>query len=1059
MDAQVENAIEIAWNPTSDQNLKAQAFGFLNQLRSDSSGWQVCLSLFTRSPKPSDIVRHVALEVVNNAVQTRQLDPQSLSFIKDNLMDYIHRTYGPYAVDADRDTVAIQNKVTQTGTYLFTASYASGWKSFFDDFLGLTRAEGDIGRDNAPGVILYLKILNSVYDEIADVLVSRSQDELKRNNELKDLVRERDVRKVVLSWQEILSQWRERDDVIVNLCLKSIGRWVSWIDISLVVNQSLLGQVFQIVGRARPNITEDGGVDKVQNSAIDTLTEMVGKKMKAADKIEMIIFLELGNTIAQLVASPPLHDLRSSALYDSDLAETVAKLVNNATFDIVKTLDTESVDDQTRKRADELLQVFLPFVLRLFSDEFDEICSTVIPSLTDLLTFFRKDALAKGSLAPHYSTMLSPILNAIIAKMKYDETSSWGNEDEKTDEAEFQELRKRLQILQQAIAVVDAPLYIEVLSNLVSNTFESWQQRQGQIDWRDLDLALYEMYLFGELAIRNGGLFSKSKPTSTAAERLVEMMQKMVRSGVASFSHPAIQLQYMEICVRYCAFFENHSDLIPQVLEDFVRFIHHDHIKVKTRSWYLFHRFAKQLRAQLGNVAQTVIESISDLLIIKAELPPEGSGDDDMSSEENDQSADAIFTSQLYLFETIGCISSTSAIPVDKQVLYAQSVMNPLFANMQNHLGPAKNGDERAKLQIHHVIMALGTLARGFSDWMPGNTSTSSTAPANEISEIFGQAGDAILVALESLKSSLDIRGAARSAFSRLIGVLGARILPQLVQWIDGLLSQSSTKDEMATFLRSLDQVVYGFKTEIFDILDSLLSPLLQRVFSGLAEPTTGTDDEIQLIELRRAYLNFLLVILNNDLGSVLVSTANQQTFETIITTLAHFAKDTSDFPTAKLSFSVLTRMSALWGGPDIIPQLPFDSQQPPHKNSSSSSSPPPLPSLSLINTAPNPTPTLPGFDHFMITRFSPLCWALPTHPSFNPKDPQAKQALSEIAALQRVIYAKTGQAFVSWLREVELRGMGVEGEVAEEYLRALGGLDGRGFKAFFQGFVGRKGG
>lgn len=347
-----------------------------------------------------------------------------------------------------------------------------------------------------------------------------------------------------------------------------------------------------------------------------------------------------------------------------------------------------------------------------------------------------------------------------------------------------------------------------------------------------------------------------------------------ISADVASFSHPAIQLQYMEICVRYSSFFEHHAILVPRVLENFVRLVHHNHIKVRTRSWYLFHRFAKHLRAQIGNVAHTVIEAVSDLLPIKAELPQEGSEEENMSSDENDQSADSIFNSQLYLYEAIGCICSTSAVPVDKQVFYVQSIMNPLFADLEAHLDPARNGDERAKLQIHHIVMALGTLARGFSDWSPGNTSSSSSAPAKEISEEFARAAEAILVALESLNSSSDVRTAARFTFSRLLGVLGAGILPQLPRWINGLLSQSSTKDEMAMFLRLLDQVVFGFKTEIFQILDTLLTPFLQRVFVGISEPTTGTDDEIQLAELKREFLNFLLVILNNDLASVLVSTS-----------------------------------------------------------------------------------------------------------------------------------------------------------------------------------------
>lgn len=345
----------------------------------------------------------------------------------------------------------------------------------------------------------------------------------------------------------------------------------------------------------------------------------------------------------------------------------------------------------------------------------------------------------------------------------------------------------------------------------------------------------------------------------------------MMPIDIRSFTHPATQLQFMEICVRYSSFFHHHTHFIPGVLESFLQLAHHPVKKVKTRSWYLFQRLVKQLRQYIGNIAQTVVEALADLLTIQAELPSEGGDGDEMSSEDHDIFADAIFNSQLYLFEAVGIICSTPAISADKQVVYAQSVSNPIFLDMERNLETAKASDERALFQIHHDIMALGTLARGFSDWVPG-TNSPSALPAAEVSDAFGQVSEVILVALESLKASFNIRTAARFAFSRLIGVLGSRILPQLPRWIDGLLTQTSSRDEMALFLRLLDQVIFGFKGETFPILDTLLSPFLQRVFASIADPTTGTDDEIQLAELKREYLNFLLAVLNNDLGAVIIS-------------------------------------------------------------------------------------------------------------------------------------------------------------------------------------------
>jgi exportin-T len=426
------------------------------------------------------------------------------------------RVYGGDAQEPV-DPAHLQNKLTQTLTYLFVFLYKEGWESFIDDFLTLAQ------KDNLPGVIMYLRILGSIHDEIADVMLSRQGNEAKRNNDLKDLVRERDMRKIAASWQDILARYSNQNDSVVESTLKIVGKWVSWIDIHLVINQDMLNLLLPLVGRSKPA----GGEDKVRDVAVDTLTEVVAKKMKASDKIEMISFLNLREIVTQLLASAPLQEWKGTPRYDNDLAEAVAKLVNTIMTDVVRVLEDNKVETDTRAKAEQLLQDFLPSLLRLFSDEYDEVCSTVIPSLTDLLTFLRK----VGTLPPSYAGMLHPILSAIVLKMRYDETSNWGNEDEQTDEAEFQDLRKKLQILQKSVASVDENLCIEFLSELVANMFATLEQQGPQMDWRDLDLALHEIYLFGELALPNMGLAQKSQPNTIAAERLAVMMSKMVESG------------------------------------------------------------------------------------------------------------------------------------------------------------------------------------------------------------------------------------------------------------------------------------------------------------------------------------------------------------------------------------------------------------------------------------------------------------------------------------------------------------------------------------------------
>lgn len=464
-------------------------------------------------------MRLVCLEVVNYAVHTQGLDAASLSYLKDTLVQYVRQTYGPDRTQ-EPDPVHLQNKLTQTLTYLFVFLYQDGWQSFLDDFLELAGLSPE--RENVQGVTFYLRVLSSVHDEIADMLLSRENDETKRNTALKDQLRGQDVYRIADSWKVLLVRY-SNNDLVVELVLKVIAKWVSWMDISLVVSQDMLNLLLPLVGRI-PNAGSD---DKVRDTAIDTLTQIAGKKMRRQDKIEMISFLNLQNIVSGLVASPVLSDYRGSSQYDTDLAEKVANLVNTIMTDVVKALEDGQITGDVRTQANQYLNGFLPFLLRFFSDEYDEVCSTVIPALTDLLTFLRK----LNQLPQEYSEMLAPILNAVIHKMRYDETATWGNEDEQTDEAEFQDLRRKLQNLQKTVAAIDQNLYMEALSNLVATTFQTLDQQGSQMDWRDLDLALHEMFLFGELALPNQGIGPKNQPSGEASERLVVMIRKMVESG------------------------------------------------------------------------------------------------------------------------------------------------------------------------------------------------------------------------------------------------------------------------------------------------------------------------------------------------------------------------------------------------------------------------------------------------------------------------------------------------------------------------------------------------
>lgn len=131
--------------------------------------------------------------------------------------------------------------------------------------------------------------------------------------------------------------------------------------------------------------------------------------------------------------------------------------------------------------------------------------------------------------------------------------------------------------------------------------------------------------------------------------------------------------------------------------------------------------------------------------------------------------------------------------------------------------------------------------------------------------------------------------------------------------------------------------------------------------------------------------------------------------------------------------------MSSTWGGPDVVPSTTTRQASTNKTNAGDDTA--------LTSTAP----ALPGFDRFMIERFSPVGWRILSNPSLETGDAQTRTVIWEVAALQKTIYAKTGVEFVEHLRGVYFPNENFPQAPAEEYLQALQTLDQKAFRQFFQ--------
>jgi exportin-T len=224
---------------------------------------------------------------------------------------------------------------------------------------------------------------------------------------------------------------------------------------------------------------------------------------------------------------------------------------------------------------------------------------------------------------------------------------------------------------------------------------------------------------------------------------------------------------------------------------------------------------------------------------------------------------------------------------------------------------------------------------------------------------VYVQATEIILSALRNFNQVSLVRDAVRYTFARLITCMGSEVLPYLPNLIDGLLTECQVT-ELVDFLPFIGLVAHKYKPMIEPIIDELLLPLVKRVFDFLNTSPSGTDEAVLLLDLRKAYLNFVLSLFNSNVEGVFVSERNLEHLNTILQTFLHFAKDNSDPTTQKMSFGVFLKMVNSWT------------------------------TTTAANAPNNQQQSVPGFDQFVYNELLPITFTVPMSAAFNLADGQS---------------------------------------------------------------------
>ncbi|KAI9506748.1 armadillo-type protein [Coemansia spiralis] len=1050
-----------------------------------------------------------------------------LSAVRESLMGFVSSQYAGPAYQ--NELPFIKNTLAHTFAVLALATYPARWPTFVKDIVvltGLPASAGPLAEESAKAannaainpylVDFLLRTLSSLDEVMVNPTVPRSAEEIARNTEIKDAMRVEDVSRLAHAWFDILVHMSTMHSDLAKSALRLVGAYVSWIDISLIVNQPFMNILFGLLK-----------TPALRCQACHCLVEIIGKGMRALDKLYLLQFLGIVAVMKQLDVS------------EVEFAEEAGKLANITGIELSAIWsDKETATPEARATACGMLEELMPFILTFLAHEYDEVSSSVFPVITEILGMLKRTQREGASLSAPQQEFLSRLLPVLVEKLKYNEDYSWPSPndsrtaeadaslDEDDDEAMFSELRRSLRTFIDAIAVIAPGLYDNIMLTTAQNIFKQCNQYgvsadraadeggdgSGQLGWVRAELGIYLTQAYGDRLSSNKGLrFGSAKHGQTngshhgsnntsglSTESFSELLTMMIQSGIINCNHPAIAPMYFENLVRFNGYFDVQREAITPVLTSFLSAtgVRHPQNFIRPRIWYLLRRFIEQhSNMGLAVYSRDFISAVADLLNINAS-PSSVTG------------THGIFDSQLYLFEACGIMLALSDLDDGTRTTLLQHLFNPLFSGAQALMNSRSADqllqDSRLLLQMHHYLMAIGAIVSGFPNIRVDSKTTSAGTPhqlSANTTQVFLKAADMCIAVLEVLRTSQLIREASRATLSRMLSVLGTDALQYLPRLIDSLVS-NCVVEELLDLLGLIGLVVFKFKPHVAPTASELLLPVISKVYGFLdkvaQDGATGTDEAVLLQDLRKAYLSWIGALFNSDLDSIFLAPQNAQHLVTIFHPIAtQLAVDHNNAQCQRLAFNVIFKAIQAWvvdplGYHTLATLTPaaiaaLNSNNP--ESEGKGSNKPLLRQASAqalgLDLASNSTKEARSqFKHFVMNTVVPLCFEAPTRPQFQISDAQASLVVSEITGvLQMLLVAGlpavadgdgstvaampapqllnvpiggdlSHNQFASYLSTALLPSMGCPANMATEFVQALATLGQKQFKKYFIAFL-----
>ncbi|EHA99658.1 Exportin-T [Heterocephalus glaber] len=704
-------------------------------------------------------------------------------------------------------------------------------------------------------------------------------------------------------------------------------------------------------------------IEVLREEACDCLFEIVNKGMDPVDKMKLV------ESLCQVLQTAGFFSIDQEE--DVDFLARFSKLVNGMGQSLIVSW-TKLIKSGDIKNAQEALQAIetkVALMLQLLIHEDDDISSNIIGFCYDYLHILKQLTV----LSDQQKANVEAIMLAVMKKLTYDEEYNFENEGE--DEAMFVEYRKQLKLLLDRLAQVSPELLLASVRRVFSSTLQNWQTTR----FMEVEVAIRLLYMLAEaLPVSHGAHFSGDVSKASA---LQDMMRTLVTSGVSSYQHTSVTLEFFETVVRYEKFFTVEPQHIPNVLMAFLdhRGLRHSSAKVRSRTAYLFSRFVKSLNKQMNPFIEDILNRIQDLLALS---PPENGYQSLLSSDD-----------QLFIYETAGVLIVNSEYSADRKQALMRNLLTPLmekFKVLLEKLMLAQDEERQASLAdcLNHAVGFASRTSKAFSN--------KQTVKQCGCSEVYLDCLQTFLPALSCPLQKDILRSGVRTFLHRMIICLEEEVLPFIPSASEHMLKDCEAKD-LQEFIPLINQITAKFKIQVSPFLQQMFMPLLRAIFEVLLRPAEENDQSAALEKqmLRRSYFAFLQTVTGSGMSEVI---ANQgaENVEQVLVTVIQGAVDYPDPIAQKTCFIILSKLVELWGGKD------------------------------------GPV----GFADFVYKHIVPACFLAPLKQTFDLADAQTVLALSECAVTLKTIHLKRGPECVQYLQQEYLPSLQVAPEIIQVFFQ-----------------------